>query len=729
MRSKIGCLLAGVSVLSLAHPALAAQDPVTIGASPNNGQGDPFRVAAIKLNKNDAELYAAIASIQSVLASLVAANPVTSVAGRRGAVVLSSTDLSDATSLGRSILNSATAGTVLNTLGAAPIANPTFTGTVNIPALNVTGSATVSSLAVTGLGSTGDVSGMSVKPTGSLTTNTIAALLGRTVYITDFMPLGSSDVTTALGLAEARLGASGGAILFPSRSACYTQTAPHALVSNIVYQGEGRGPSCVSSNFQGDVWTIDGGSASTLVQNASVKRINFQSSITRTSGAAIRVSSAYNTLIEDVSCDLNDYICIDVQAGAGQFKTHIVRPFAPFPGYVGFRIGFGSTGTSLTATEVWLDTPMAATHTRAGLEIVAVSGLKLQNPDFFLNGINVLIDPGNGQLATAIQSTDGFIDTATNEGVKIAPTGTGRVTDSQFTSLWSASNGQSTGAAGVLLQGTTASIRSVTFTSPRLLNNGGPGFSNQGSFGTDLIGPEIGFNSQTSSGAYSGISVGAGVSNWTVMGGRSGPGTQFTTSTQKYGLEIAAGSGNNFAVQGTDFTGNLTGAISNGATGANQSIVTLGAPYSFMGANVGVGTAKPYNALTVVDASRDYTQPISGFAGFQVGTGTGANLDTAVRFGAAAASYGWMQCGQPGSQSLPCLVNPNGGGVSLGQSAPAVSATSGFAYIGATSGTPTGTPASIGGLPLSGMAPITVDTTNGKLCAYVGTAWKCATLQ
>lgn len=57
-------------LLSLASPALSAPDPVAIGTTPNNGQGDPLRVAAIKLNKNDADLYAAIQAIRSNIASL-----------------------------------------------------------------------------------------------------------------------------------------------------------------------------------------------------------------------------------------------------------------------------------------------------------------------------------------------------------------------------------------------------------------------------------------------------------------------------------------------------------------------------------------------------------------------------------------------------------------------------------------------------------------------------------
>lgn len=63
-------LLSLASCLALSGPILAGQNPVDIGVTPNNGQGDVPRTAFTKLNANDTELYAAIAAIKSTLASL-----------------------------------------------------------------------------------------------------------------------------------------------------------------------------------------------------------------------------------------------------------------------------------------------------------------------------------------------------------------------------------------------------------------------------------------------------------------------------------------------------------------------------------------------------------------------------------------------------------------------------------------------------------------------------------
>jgi hypothetical protein len=76
------------------------------------------------------------------------------------------------------------------------------------------------------------------------------------------------------------------------------------------------------------------------------------------------------------------------------------------------------------------------------------------------------------------------------------------------------------------------------------------------------------------------------------------------------------------------------------------------------------------------------------------------------------------------------VLTTNGSGVlsfttpdRIGSPAPATNATTGFAYIPVTSGTPTGSPTSI-----TGYVPMLVDSAGSKLWIYVGGSWKSATL-
>ena len=62
-------------------------------------------------------------------------------------------------------------------------------------------------------------------PAGGTAVNTLAALLGRTVYVTDFLAPGTTDITAALGRAAAKLGARGGKILLSSSGAGFALAA------------------------------------------------------------------------------------------------------------------------------------------------------------------------------------------------------------------------------------------------------------------------------------------------------------------------------------------------------------------------------------------------------------------------------------------------------------------------------------------------------------------------
>lgn len=76
------------------------------------------------------------------------------------------------------------------------------------------------------------------------------------------------------------------------------------------------------------------------------------------------------------------------------------------------------------------------------------------------------------------------------------------------------------------------------------------------------------------------------------------------------------------------------------------------------------------------------------------------------------------------------VLTTNGSGIlsfttlnRIGSPSLATNATTGFAYIPTTTGTPTGTPSSI-----AGFAPMVVDTGADKLWIYIGGSWKSTTL-
>lgn len=560
---------------------------------------------------------------------------------------------------------------------------------------------------------------LKLMPAGGTAVNTLAALLGRTVYVTDFLAPGTTDITAALGRAVARLGARGGKILLPSSGTGYALTAKIQFPSNILVEGDGRYAAVVTSNFDGDVFAFGDGSAT--VENAGLRNVTFRSTTTRTAGAFVALRGAYNFRGEAITCDVNTYVCIDVLDGPNAFKVHLDNVLAIGSPYVGIRVGFGGAADKTMPADLFITNPVTSGARRAGIELMNGNGVQMRGGDHIKADVALLIDPGNGQRVGAIQAADTYLDTSTNAGLKIAPMGTGAVADSTFTGMWAATNGHSTGAPGVLVQGSAASVRSLSFNGLRSLNNGGEGLRVEGGAFIDVTAPQIGFNSLTSAGASSGIYFGAGVSTWSVVGGRSGAGTQFTQANrQKYGLEIAAGAGDAITVVGVDLTGNRVGALSNGATGANQIVIARGAPYGLAGANVGIGTTTPSSPLSVVGASRAFTAAISGGATAQFGLGTGAATDDGLLIGTLAGAYSWLQAAKPGSIVRPLYLQPNGGALLLGKPSPAASEARDLTYLPVVAGPPTGAPAAI-----AGMAATVIDGTNNKICFHTNAAWHC----
>ena len=104
--------LRSIFFLLLALPLLAAQQTINTGTNPNDGVGDSLRTAFTKVNANFTDLYNTAVFSNSV-------------------VQWSSLTNTPATLAGYGITNGITAATAASTY--APIASPTFTGTVTIP--------------------------------------------------------------------------------------------------------------------------------------------------------------------------------------------------------------------------------------------------------------------------------------------------------------------------------------------------------------------------------------------------------------------------------------------------------------------------------------------------------------------------------------------------------------------------------------------------------------------
>lgn len=130
--------------------------------------------------------------------------------------------------------------------------------------------------------------------------------------------------------------------------------------------------------------------------------------------------------------------------------------------------------------------------------------------------------------------------------------------------------------SGIVFGATFASTAVVT--APDARGNKAHGIMVNGSGGIQIIAPRIGQNSNTDLGATTntndGISIGAGVSNVTVIGGKCGGNINLTgTGTQRYGVNVNTGASDNIVISGVNLTGNATGPLAYNGTGTNRQVM------------------------------------------------------------------------------------------------------------------------------------------------------------
>ena len=86
--------------------------------------------------------------------------------------------------------------------------------------------------------------------------------------------------------------------------------------------------------------------------------------------------------------------------------------------------------------------------------------------------------------------------------------------------------------------------------------------------------------------------------------------------------------------------------------------------------NVGIGTTAPSSKLTLAGVSSPATDALGGAGIFHISTGTGVTTDESLFMGVHDGDYSWIQAVKAGVATRTLALNPNGGNVGIGTSAP-----------------------------------------------------------
>jgi hypothetical protein len=235
--------------------------------------------------------------------------------------------------------------------------------------------------------------------------------------------------------------------------------------------------------------------------------------------------------------------------------------FTTIVGGVGVNIDQTANSVDIVLRDVFIVGP--AGNMTAGIQVVNVGDLVLGHVSTVYCAIGLNLVPTNAKTVQVVTVSDSFFDSGTSYGIQTNPAAGGIVNLLKIVNTWACTN-----AHGIILNtantGLTKRVEIINCTTSG--NTAGSGVYIGGSTVTNTL-IQGGSSAQNTNGVYV-----AAVSDKVVINGlKAGTSGEFTANTG-YGILLAAGASTNIVITGCDLTGNTTGALSDGASGAGKII-------------------------------------------------------------------------------------------------------------------------------------------------------------
>lgn len=304
-----------------------------------------------------------------------------------------------------------------------------------------------------------------------------------------------------------------------------------------------------------------------------------------TVGAAITMSGL-NSTIEEVNV-YGHCIGIDISGNVGTIdKSRITFPNSS-PGCPGIRMGHATqngTSVDLRVNNTIVECPTCSVHADDGIRIEDCGGCFVNQSDLLQLKHGLHVAPGALQQVVFLTANNGYLgDTGTSDALWIDnESASGLVYGLTFNNTWS---GSSSGGSGTLISNTGGGVvNGIHFIGHRVYANAQHGFNIIAGTEITIDDSYICANSLTSPNVYSGISIGAGVTNVAIRNTRSSSGCDGLIGAQAYGFFLGGSNGLTI-IQGNNFVGNNTRAY----------LVAAGTPTgaSFIKDNLGIDDAPP----------------------------------------------------------------------------------------------------------------------------------------
>lgn len=419
--------------------------------------------------------------------------------------------------------------------------------------------------------------------------------------------------------------------------------------------GAGRGVCVlVPTGSTGDMVALSSSVDGFAVDNFAI----YQTGTPNTAGSAINTNGADSVTISNMLF-VNQFV--DVNVNSSSIKVSIQQTLHSQTNgsatSVGILVSNGAAGDTYIGPDVVMSNT-GATRRRASVEIAESGHYEVTQANLTGAAQGILIDPAAGKIVAFGFHTNVLCDSCTANGMTLnAATATSTIKNIKSVNSWY-SGTISGGGAGVVTTGAAGGIiNGVTFTTDRFLNNQTHGF--QHGFGTDFRWSDCDMkgNSAALANTSDGLNVAAGVSNWSINGGKYGGSDTAITGNQRYGIFVAPGAGDNIKIGPDDLTGNSTGPLSQQATGNNVFVTScpgLAPGYTRKASSAALAatqttlanTLLPKNSAnvgTTLIVTASFQQSSTGVATFQIRAGAtndavGSSATNAVVVGAVTAA-------------------------------------------------------------------------------------------
>lgn len=207
----------------------------------------------------------------------------------------------------------------------------------------------------------------------------------------------------------------------------------------------------------------------------------------------------------------------------------------------------------------------------AGVELRHVfAGCKLTCNDVFATGSHgLLIDPQSGQSVVGVESTNNWYDSC-GTCVDISPATGGQVNHVKMLEDWACT---STVGPGIHISGAGV-VDDVDISQTIAAGNANSGVLVDASAATYLRfhNLTVSGNSTSSSGGAAGFAIVSPVTHVQISGGRFGPIPSNPANSQSFGIYLEVVASDFMDIHDADVSGNLTGGLAKGTTGANNNI-------------------------------------------------------------------------------------------------------------------------------------------------------------